>query len=583
MASRVVLALAGGVLALFAVMLAVPNAAVADQRLQNGGFEQGTAGWAGGGLSASGCTPRSGAGALNLSTAASSQNVLAQQTIAGPFGAGNNALSGFYKVGSGAPSITVAFIWRTAAGDQPPRSQTLGIVPGYTAFGVNDASPPAGASSLVVKFTVVSTAASMVCFDDLGLDAPPPPPPTPIPTLTLTATLIPTAIATQTPTPTSVPPSPTTSVPPPTSVVPSATSTTIVANGTPPATPTTIGAPAATRTSTPDPGQTAAPGSTTTPTPTSTPISEAVAAGDLQFVNGGFEQGLLGWQRYGGDLQSVSSPTHSGAGAAMLSSNTTSTKWAYQVVAIDPTKAYEFNGYVRPSSGVKSAYLRISWYEASDGGGSAISTDDSTKLSGANEYSYVTTGGIAPPPTAHSARLRVMLAPDSASTATVHLDDLSFVLTTAARPASKTAALDEPVETAAATATPKPADAISTAIAQAATSPGSGTPEATASPETPKEATAAAKAAKTSTASASKSSSSSSKATATPKNALTAEVAGLRSDKTPEAEGDSGETDSDVLLSPRPDHHSKTATVAAGLLAAMIAAVGSHALSKRPR
>jgi hypothetical protein len=191
-----------------------------------------------------------------------------------------------------------------------------------------------------------------------------------------------------------------------------------------------------------------------------------VAGGGLQFINGGFEEGLRGWQRYGGELLLVGSPKRSGGGAAALSSGTGSTKWVYQEVAIDPARAYEFSGYLRPSPGVKSSYLRISWYESVDGSGCALSTDDSTlKLVGSNEsFIYVSTGGIVPPAAAHSARLRVMLTPDGTAGASLYMDDLAFFLTTAApRAAGNTNDPDDPVETPVASQTPSPVPSVTPA------------------------------------------------------------------------------------------------------------------------
>jgi hypothetical protein len=166
--------------------------------------------------------------------------------------------------------------------------------------------------------------------------------------------------------------------------------------------------------------------------PTQTATSGPTGNG-LVFINGGFEDGIAGWSKFGGELSAAASPRMSGARAGRLTSATESTKWAYQPVRIDAAKTYEFQGYIATDEGVSEAYLRISWYVSDEASGSALSSTDSlSQLAGGSDFSHLTTGPVAPPPDAHSARLRVMLAPASGSTATIFLDDFSFGTTTAA-------------------------------------------------------------------------------------------------------------------------------------------------------
>jgi hypothetical protein len=193
-----------------------------------------------------------------------------------------------------------------------------------------------------------------------------------------------------------------------------------------------------------------APASTATPQPTA---ARGSTSPGFRFINGGFEDETSGWQKFGGELDAVASPRRSGSHAGVLISTTTSTKWAFQVVAIEPALTYEFAGYLQTGAAVAAAYLRISWYEAGDGSGSAIATDDSTtRLSGASSgFVFLTTGVRAPPIQARTARVRVLLTPTAADTAAVYMDDLSFgpVAVNAAQPPpapSTIAALDEPAE-----------------------------------------------------------------------------------------------------------------------------------------
>jgi hypothetical protein len=172
---------------------------------------------------------------------------------------------------------------------------------------------------------------------------------------------------------------------------------------------------------------------TSTPTSTATPAGQS-SNGALRFVNGGFEDELDGWLKFGGELQAVESPRRAGSGAARFSSNTASTKWAYQVVEVDGGRAYAFDGYAQVGAGVEAAYLRISWYESEDGSGTAISTDDSTAslTTSTSDFVYLTTGPCTAPDGARSARLRVMLAPAGDASASLYLDDFSFGLATTA-------------------------------------------------------------------------------------------------------------------------------------------------------
>ena len=335
---------------------ALVRPAEAVQLLTNGGFEQGLSGWTGVKASAGGCTARSGGGAVALTLTSDGQNAQLQQGIE-PVGSGAFNLSGFVRATSGAPSLTATLIWLDAAsGVLREDKQNLTAGSAWGSFGVSAPVAPNGARRLVVQIVASGAPGGAACLDDLSLEGPayvPPP-------STATATFVPTQPATDLASPT--PPPFSTATPTPTSV-PFPTSTSLpgfVATATPTvatnatATPTVL--------------------ATSTPTPTA---AQAAAAGGFSFVNGGFEEGLRGWQKYGGELRAIGNPHRNGNGAAALTSATTSTKWAFQVVAIDPAGAYEFSGYLLPGANVSAAYLRISWYDAPDGSGRALATDDS--------------------------------------------------------------------------------------------------------------------------------------------------------------------------------------------------------------
>lgn len=180
----------------------------------------------------------------------------------------------------------------------------------------------------------------------------------------------------------------------------------------------TIGASATVATATPDPSVTA------------TPVLDAIAD---SVRNGGFEEGdgaPFAWERYGGSLSSATAPVRSGERAARLESDTASTKWMHQIVAVSDGAAYAFEAWIAHADpNVASAFLRVSWYTSDDGSGEAISTADSiTRLDApAAGYRYLTTGAIASPLAARTARVRIMLAPRSDARAAIYVDDASWV------------------------------------------------------------------------------------------------------------------------------------------------------------
>ena len=150
-------------------------------------------------------------------------------------------------------------------------------------------------------------------------------------------------------------------------------------------------------------------------------------------LNGGFEKALngmpVGWDKYGGALQRTATHYRSGSFAAAFSSDTESTKWAYQPVGVQPGRAYVFDGYVLlDNPGVKEAFLRVSWYTSDDASGIAFATSDSLERLSSSDpsFRYLTTGAMLAPLGTRSARVRVMLVPLSSTRATIYLDDMSL-------------------------------------------------------------------------------------------------------------------------------------------------------------
>jgi hypothetical protein len=351
-------------IALLAGLGALWRPAFGQELLSNGGFEQGLTSWIHDGASTSGCPARSGATAVALVNDATETSPIVHQTISGPFGGGPWVLTGWIKANS-SPDVTIQLIW--LAGGIPLERVTIDLTPGpeYARFSLVATEPEDAAQALRVHVRLNGDApGAVVCLDDLSLEEGP----------------LPTATPTHSPTPTTEP----------------------------------------------------SPVDTTGPAPSATPATSVTPASttgpSFTFVNGGFEDGLSGWSKFGGELLHVAGPRRSGSGAGRLLSDTDSTKWAFQTVVVDPEQYYEFAGYLQPDAGAGSAYLRISWYASSDGTGSALDTTDSTSTigGGSSSFQFLTTGAVKPPAGAQSARLRAVLTPAGAGVANLFLDDFSF-------------------------------------------------------------------------------------------------------------------------------------------------------------
>ena len=246
-----------------------------------------------------------------------------------------------------------------------------------------------------------------------------------------------------------------------------------------------VSGPAApTETPTAEPSASATPTATPRPpipSPSATPhISPTASSWQMTPVpvegalrNGGFEEAdsegrPSSWKKYGGELARTNAVRLEGRFAAALSSQTSSTKWAYQIVAVQAGSAYVLSGYaLKADPAVAAAYLRLSWYASRDGSGQAIDSADSTAVlvDDSPEFRFLTTGAVVAPADAASAKARLMLDPVGETPGTVYFDAATFEET----------ALPEP--TLSPTATPFPGDDEQT--------PAAPLPTLTASPVTP--------------------------------------------------------------------------------------------------
>jgi hypothetical protein len=200
-----------------------------------------------------------------------------------------------------------------------------------------------------------------------------------------------------------------------------------------PSTPTTTPAvptPKVTPTARPEPTRTLSPTSPA-PSPLLAEITEPLFFPYL--VNGGFEElrgdgTPYGWHKQGGEISTVSEPRTDGSRALALSSQTSSTKWAYQTLSVTGGAYYVASVYSLAGEGAESAFLRVSWYGSADGTGPAIGSVDSRDASepGDADWRQLATDAVPAPVGAASAKIRLMLRPISESTAVAHFDSASF-------------------------------------------------------------------------------------------------------------------------------------------------------------
>ena len=221
---------------------------------------------------------------------------------------------------------------------------------------------------------------------------------------------------------------------------------------------------------------TAAPTATATPIPpANTPIIIPAA-----LVNGGFESAddgqPLAWRTKGGLLIQSGSPVYSGNWSGGFFSSTSSTKWVYQTLAVQPTAWYALQAQIyHDDPWVEAVLLRISWYSSGDGSGSALATVDSTSVLDLRDgrWRMLTTGPVLSPPGVHSAKARILLRPRSDVSALIYVDGVTFQPADAPAPPTPTT-----TPPATAPATPPPT-ASSTPAATFAVPPATAHPSAT--------------------------------------------------------------------------------------------------------
>ena len=279
---------------------------------------------------------------------------------------------------------------------------------------------PAGTAFVTLAVEVTGPAGELSALvDSASLDETVPPP-----TATPTATPEPPATATPIPPPTATP------VVPATATGGSTTASSPTATPTRTATSTRTPAPTKQATATRTPTSPRAPTATRTPTP-SPPAIQSTFGGLLQ--NGDFEDIAdgkpLAWSKFGGSLES-SSNAFRGKNAASLASDTSSTKWLFQVAPVSGGRWYQGSA-IAGVTGSGEAFIRLSWYASADGSGTSTGQHDSPVTSNPG-WTPLTTGGIQAPAGARSVRFRLMLRP--MGNATARFDDALLEESAAATP-----------------------------------------------------------------------------------------------------------------------------------------------------
>ena len=328
----------------------------------------------------------------------------------------------------------------------------------FVSVSVSGAAPEGtNSATFQVEFAAVGPPGEIFADSASLNESIPPPTATPIPEPTATLlppTATPTGSSAATATPTSLPGAPTVGGGSATKTATPSRTPTPLKEATATRTPTAPKAATATRTPTPPKQPTAPRSGTSTRTPS--PASGAVEAFGGLLVNGNFEdieaEQPVGWAKFGGTM-GISADAFRGDSAASLESSTSSTKWLFQVVGVDPGGWYAASVQAR-LEGPGEAFLRLSWYAADDGSGTALSQDDGT-VATSTAWTAIATGSVQAPADARSVRVRLALRP--AGPVTAYFDDALFVES------------DEPPPEATPTAAPVAAPAVSGSALSTAT------------------------------------------------------------------------------------------------------------------
>jgi len=370
-------------LGLVALLLASRQTADGAELLVNGGFESGTSGWSWDinqiDLTTVASPIRSGSSAGHVLGDDSLSSQRTQQRIAVQAGATYSFSGWILADDPNIDSIAIKIAWHNHSESLisivPQPEPLMGRHPSFRQVSISPVTAPTNADHAQVQVKVQRSGAFDIYLDDFSLDGPlvtPQPSAAPSPAVTPGPTLAPT------PTPAAPRPSP-------------------------------------------------------TPQPKASPVIEPLVF--AQLTNGGFEEtradgSPYAWHRFGGAVEVVRTHNYQGSTSVRFISGTTSTKWLHQTVAVRSGEYYEASGYaLKDDLHVSAVFLRVSFYSTDDGLGTAIDTADSLETLSTNDRSFrrLSTGPVQAPPTARTARLRLMLRPSSNSPAEAYFDEMSFI------------------------------------------------------------------------------------------------------------------------------------------------------------
>ena len=294
--------------------------------------------------------------------------------------------------GSALSRVFLRVSWFDAGGQLVSQSDSAWLPQfdgGFYGLTTGGVVSPSAARSARVSAVVQSDSAFTVHLDDFDLAGPAPAPSTPTPAPT---------------------------------IAPSASP--------PQATPTPRPAP----TPTPRPAPSRTPGPLSTPQPGPPPSEPTEPVVFPLLVNGSFEDlrgdgTPYGWRKQGGEISGAGEPRTDGSRSLALSSQTSSTKWAYQTVSVAGGAHYQAAVDAYAGDGTEAAFLRVSWYGSSDGSGPALGSVDSTDSATPTERAFrrLATEPVQAPAGAATAKLRLMLRPLSDQSAVAYFDAAAFM------------------------------------------------------------------------------------------------------------------------------------------------------------
>ncbi len=435
--------------------------------LPNGGFESGTDPWiAFDGVLDTVASPVHGGAAAGRLSGTLVQTHEVRQFLDAQSGASYTFGGWAYLDDAGAASVSLRISWFASNGDfiSQDSSAFLSIhKPEYQSISTGSRTAPVGATRARLDVVVQVSAPFTVYLDDLSLDGPAPTP-TPAPTA---------APATDTPSP-----SPSAAPTPTATATPSASPTPL-----PTATQSTSPTAVPSATAVPTPTRSPAPSRTPTPTP-----SPTVPTAFADLTNGSFEDvdgdGLpFGWRKFGGEMTTTAAQHTDGLRALEFRSRTASTKWAYQTVLVTGGEYYSALADALPGDGVEAAFLRISWYASEDGSGSSLGSTDSPLATADPAFTRLDTGAVQAPDKAMTARIRLMMRPESDAPATAYFDDVEFGPAVASTPTLTPSPAASPSPTPMATASPPQTPTPSAAPTLTASPVPTPTPPAAQEPE----------------------------------------------------------------------------------------------------